>query len=274
MKLTISLGVAALVAGLALTPTTRATVLLNETFSYANGDITNVAAPLWNYHSGGGTAATALDVVSGQAFINQNDATSGRGDANRLLSSTFDPATDNTSVIYSCFTVNFSALPFLSGTAVNGSYFAHLRTSAGSEFYARVGASTTGAAPGSFRLSIANEGGTPVFLAQDLSLNTTYSVVTRLSLATDQATLWVNPTLESDPSVTGTDVIGYSGLINSYALRQGTTGSSGNVGAPGDIYLDDLKVGTSFIECVPEPTSATLFLIGVGAVLGMKRRRS
>lgn len=277
MKLPISLGMATLVAGLTFTQSAGATTLLSDTFTYANGDLTNVSAGAWSYHSIGITPtypASALQVVSGQAFINQNDGGSGMGDANRLLSATFDPATDNTSVIYSCFTVNFAALPFLSGTAANGSYFAHFRTSAGSEFYGRVGASTTGAAPGSFRLSIQNEGGAPVFLAQDLSLNTTYHLVTRLSLATDQATLWVNPTLESDPSVTGTDVIGYSGLINSYALRQGTTGTSPNIGAPGDIYLDNLKVVTSFAECVPEPGSAAMLLVGAVAALCMKRRRN
>lgn len=253
----------------------QATTLLSESFSYADGDLKLAAGSPWITHGGG---TTPLNVVSGQAFLDQNDATGGRDDYNSPLSTTFNPTTDNTSVLYSSFTVNFAALPFLSGTAVNGSYFAHFKSSASSEFYARIGASTTGAAAGLFRLSIANESGTPVFLAQDLSLSTTYTVVTRLDLSTDKATLWVNPVLESDPSVTDiAGAISYAvGSINAYALRQGTTGSSGNVGAPGDIYIDDLKVATSFAEAIapiPEPTSLCLVMVGAGAAL-LRRRKA
>jgi len=261
----------AVIGSVTIALSTQAAVLLNETFTYPDGDLKLQAGSPWVSHGGG---STPLNVVSGQAFLDQNDATSGRDDYNAPLSSTFNPTTDNTSVLYSSFTANFAALPFLSGTAVNGSYFAHFKSSASSEFYARIGASTTGAAPGTFRLSIANESGTPVFLAQDLSLNTTYTVVTRLDLATDRATLWVNPILESDPSIT--DVAGAityaAGSINAYALRQGTTGSSGNIGAPGDILIDNLVVGTSFVDVVPEPSALALGGLGALILAGYRRR--
>lgn len=268
--LTLIIGISAL--GIS-SRTALATSLLQETFSYPDGDLKLAAGSPWVSHGGG---STPLNVVSGQAFIDQNDATSGRDDYNSPLSATFDPSTDNTSVLYSAFTANFTALPFLSGTAVNGSYFAHFKSSASSEFYGRIGASTTGAGAGAFRLSIANESGTPVFLAQDLNLNTTYTVVTRLDLSTDKVTLWVNPTLETDTSVT--DVAGaitYSaGSINAYALRQGTSGSSPNVGAPGDILIDDLRVATSFAEVIaPIPEPSSLGLLGLGALAAITLRR-
>lgn len=261
-----------LIGAVSMALSTQAATLLNETFNYPDGDLKLAPGSTWVSHGGG---STPLNVVGGQAFIDQNDATSGRDDYNAPLSAAFNPLTDNTSVLYTSFTVNFAALPFLSGTAVNGSYFAHLKSSAASEFYARIGASTAGAAGGMFRLSIANESGTPVFLAQDLSLNTTYTVVTRLDLSTDLATLWVNPNLETDASVTDTaGAISYAaGTISAYALRQGTTGSSGNIGAPGDIYIDNLVVATSFAEVVPEPSAAALGLLAAAGVIARRTFR-
>jgi hypothetical protein len=251
--------------------------LLNETFSYPDGALTNVAPLNWFYHSGSGGSANTLNVVAGRAFINQGDLVGGRDDYNSPLSSTFNPTTDNTSVLYSSFTVNFSALPVNAGTSVNGSYFAHFKSSAPNEFYGRIGASLVGAAPGNFRIAIANEAGfsstSPTYYPMDLSLNTTYRIVSRLSLATDTATLWINPVLESDLSVTATDAITYAaGSINSYALRQGTSGNSPNTGANGALYIDDLVVGTAFVDVVPEPSA--LALAGVGALIlaGYRRR--
>jgi hypothetical protein len=268
-----------LLAGIAVlalsTGSTKASIVLNEPFNYADGPLTNVAAGIWNYHSGSGGPANTLNVVSGRAFIHQNDVTGGRDDYNTLLSASFDPSTDNTTKLYTSFTALFTALPINLGTNTYGSYFAHLKSSAANEFYTRVGASTAGAAPGTFRLCVGNESAfssaSPTFFPQDLNLNTPYFVVSMLDLATDQSKLWVNPLLESDLSVTATDGITYSaGQISAYALRQGTSGSSGNLGGPGDLFLDDLKVATSFLEVVPEPGSVVL--LALGSLLLLRRR--
>jgi hypothetical protein len=244
--------------------------LLNEPFDYPNGAL---GSP-WVIHSG----SIALNVVSGSAFIDQGDTSSGRADLNRLFDNgvTFNPATDNTTSLYASFTVNFSALPFAAGTNLYGSYFAHFKSSAANEFYGRVGATTEGAAPGAFRLSLANEtwnSAATVEHPTDLFLNTTYQVVLRLSLDTDQSTLWINPVDESSAGVTATDAIGYaSGAINAFALRQGTTGSAPNDGAPGDLYLDNLLVGTTFFSVIPEPSSFALFGLGIVAWIIRRRR--
>ena len=265
------------IVGLAITLSTRAASLLDEPFNYADGDLTNVAAPFWTYHSGGGTAATALSNVLGRAFINQNDAGSGMADGNRLLSSSFDVIADNSSLLYAGFTVNFAALPFNAGTSTAGSYFAHFKSTAANEFYGRIGANQEGAAPGLFRIAITTEawanGAGTVEFPQDLSLNTDYFVVVKYDMATDRATLWVNPADESSLSVVSTDAPSYvAGSINAFALRQGTTGSSPNQGAPGDLYVDNLKVATTFSE-VPEPSTVCLALAGVAGLLLFGRRR-
>jgi len=249
--------------------TVPAQVLLNETFSYPDGPLTNVSGQVWVIHSG----TTDLNVSGGAAFIDQNDTTAGRMDVNRLLSGSFDPATDNISKIYGSFTVNYSGLPVTGDS--DGSYFAHLRSSTANEFYARIGSSTSGAAAGLFRLAVANETwnvANTVEYPVDLQLNITYQVVFRLDLATDQTTIWVNPADESSLSVTAADVISYSGSINAYALRQGTSGT----GAPGDLALDNLVVGQSFADVttiVPEPSAYALIGVGLVAFCFMRRFR-
>lgn len=252
----------------------RADVLLNEPFAYPDGWITTVSGSLWTVHSPAPPAENLL-VSSGAATINQGDATGGRDDAARLLSSTVDPSVDNTTKLYASLSVSFSALPFESGTSV-GSYFAHFKSSAANEFYGRLGASTVGATAGSFRVGIGTEtwGAATVFAPQDLALNTTYNLVVRYDLAADRATLWVNPVDESSPSVTSTDAPSYAaGTINAFALRQGTSAVSGNNGAPGVLAVDDLRVATSFAEAVPEPGGAALALLGGCVLLVLRRGR-
>lgn len=72
-----------------------------------------------------------------------------------------------------------------------------------------------------------------------------YLGVVRLDLATDQSTLWVNPQDEGSPGVSATDAFSFpaTGVIDSFALRQGTSGTSGHIRAPGVLYIDDLKTG-------------------------------
>jgi hypothetical protein len=266
---------AGLCAGLA-TVTSQGQLILNEDFNYADGAIEAVSGGLWTIHSG----TTPLAIVGGKAFVDQDDATGGRMDANRLFggATTFDPLTDNTSAIYASFTLNALALP--TGTTTPASYFAHFKSSAANEFYSRVGANQEGAAAGKFRLAIANESwasASNVEHPMDLDLNTTYSVVMRLSLATDQSTLWINPVDESSTSVVTTDAISYAaaGLINSFALRQGTTGSTPNIGAPGDFLVDNLLVGLTFNDVVPIPEPGGILALGLAGLVGLQlwRRR-
>lgn len=164
-----------------------AQVILYEPFTYPNGQLTANSGGLWTPNTG----TAPLNVTNGAALLRQVD-TSSREDAYRGLTTTFNPATDNTSKIYGSFTISYSVLPTTGDS--DGSYFASLRSSANG-LYTRIGATTAGAAPGSFRIGIGNgtwSAAASIKLAQDLVLNTSYQVVFRLDLATDQSTLWVN----------------------------------------------------------------------------------
>jgi len=159
-------------------------------------------------------------------------------------------------VLYSSFTVAFTALPNSSG-----SYFAHFNASA--NHHALVWASTSGAQSGLFRLGIGNttaaSAGTGQ-LTNELSLNTTYIVVTRYNVATGSSTLWLNPSAETDFSVTATDATSTNN-VSSYSMRQAT--------GMGTLALDNLKVGTSFVDVLQsnlppvvtaQPQSQTAFV--------------
>ena len=263
-----------LAALVALPVALNADVVLIENFDYADGRLVDASAGAWVVHSG----TRALNVQGGHAVIEQPDTTGGGEDVNRLFSMSFDPAVDNTTALYAALDVTFSSLPVNNGDHTSGgSYFAHFKSSAASEFYARLGANMDGAASGMFRLGIANESWSSALsyeYPQDLSLGVTYNLMIRLDLATDQATLWVNPANEASTSVTASGAISYSGSINSFALRQGTSGSAPNDGSTGSLTVDNLRVGTSFaeVQAVPEPSTFALF--GLGALALLLRKRS
>jgi hypothetical protein len=165
------------------------------------------------------------------------------------------------SILYSKFTVNFAALP----TGNGGGYFAHYRDTGTVNFRARVFAETNGAAPGFFRVGIANGGFAVAAVPVDLNLNTTYTVVTRYNVGSASSTIWVNPVSESSPSATATDPTNPVDIW-SFALRQ--DGSSGGIGV---LYLDDLKIGTSFSDVftsvTPPPIPLSIERIGNNIVL-------
>jgi hypothetical protein len=251
----------------------QAQVYLREGFNYPDGRLVDNAGSGWSIHSAG---ANPLNVVGGTVLVHQPDTTSGREDANHLLVENGSPVSfpsTATGSLYARFDVTFSALP----TGPIGSYFAHFRTDAGSEFYGRVGAGTANAAPGAFRLALANEAWNTtipgVQWPQDLALGVSYTVVTRLNLDTKASTLWLNPVDESSPSISAVDLLSWNGNLNTYALRQGTsTGASGAEG-PGDIRVDNLVVARTFSEAtaVPEPHAYALLLLGLAA-LGYRYR--
>ena len=232
-------------------------IVLNDYFDYdGSGAIINQSGGFWQTHSG---TAGQMQVGSGQVTVTDGNSE----DVNApLIGQPYNPTNNqgfNNQVLYSSFTLNYSALPTDGGT-----YFAHFKDSSTSGFYDRVYASTHNAASGSYRIGVGNYSGvtnTTAQIAQDLVLNSNYTVVTRLVLSNGFSTIWINPANESSPGMTDTTPVGSLGIIAAYALRE-------NVGE-GTMTIANLKVGLSFaaLTGVPDPIPLNIQQSGTNVVL-------
>ena len=231
-------------------------VVLTDGFSYADGVIVGAAGSPWTTHSG--TAGQA-DVAGQRLSLTETESE----DINAPLNNApYTVAGGQT--LYAAFTVSFSSLP-----AGTGGYFAHFRDT-GTGFRGRVFASTENAGAGSFRLGIGNSSGSDANsgqIATDLSLNTAYQVAIRYDVGTGLSTIWLDPALETDASVTASDAPGPVD-ISTFAFRQSTSGGNGM----GTVLVDDLRVATTFAEAVPEPSTWALMGLGAIATLFWRRR--
>ncbi len=217
-------------------------VIFNDYFNYADGVLTTNAFNLWNSFEG----SNFFNISNHTAIISQNASQNVFVD---LLGQPY--STNSSTILYTSFKVNFSTLPSLTGA-----YFAHFldKTTANlttfSNCGARIFASTLNAAPGWFRLGIGNGSGATNASGQwpvDLTTNQTYLVVTRFTLASGFATIWLNPVYETDFSVTATDApsdwLATNAMnVTSYGLRQNS--------AAGILALNDLRIGLTFDSVV------------------------
>lgn len=225
----------------------RATILLQDNFTYPDGQLTNVSSGKWVLTSRGSASSGQMIVSSGQVSIGQLN-----GEDDNSALSVSNSSAGITNILYVSYTVNYSVLP----TGNNGDYFTHFSGPSG--FKARLFGLTNLAASGSFRIGIANGSTTPAGFPVDLNLGETHTVVARLLLNNGSnnavGTLWVDPVNESSSSVTATDVTASAG-INLYGFRQpGAT--SGNT-----FLLDNLLVGTTFADVVPGSFNPPVILI-------------
>jgi hypothetical protein len=237
-----------IVASIAVVSAVNAALLFSDTFNYPNGNLTIVGNPPWYSHSSSGTAPIQVT----NSLIQVRGVT---GEDDSADFSAVGYATNSGVVLYSSYTLvisNSAGLPSAAGSYV--SHFKDLAT--GFSFHARVFLSTsnyttaTVAAPGNYFIGIGNgslangsAAGSSVVQQwpSELSAGTVYTVVTRCDLGNSQiSTLWINPTAESDPSITATDFNDSTNqqAMASYAFRQN--------GGGGTNYIDNLKIGTSF----------------------------
>jgi endonuclease/exonuclease/phosphatase family metal-dependent hydrolase len=209
----------------------RGELLLFEPFDYDDGPLVTVSGGLWITHSG---IAGQVDVISGRADLRVPQTE----DVSVLIPGQPYAATSPLS-LFASFTVNFSALP-----SAGGRFFAHFKNS-GTGFRARVFALTSGAAPGHFRIGIANSAMQPTTTnATDLALNVEQRVYLRYDINTATTTLWVNPETESSPTVVA-PIDGAAQIITAFALRQDS--------GIGVLTVDDLRIGTTFADVYDGP---------------------
>ncbi|GMU32209.1 MAG: PEP-CTERM sorting domain-containing protein [Planctomycetia bacterium] len=218
-------------------------LLMNEPFSYANGNL--VPNGGWTNHSGSGSF---IQVNAGVAQLAQGGGS--REDANRGFGSA-------TGTLYSAFDVSVD----------NGNldvYFAHMMIGGSTTFRSRVWVIPDPAGAGDFTFAISDTSSAAVAWGSGLDFATTYRVVHSYDLATGATKLWVDQATEAGTSVSAvvsTAVV----ALDAFALRQ----------AAGDSTqaIDNACVATSYNEaynCIPEP--GTALLLGLG-IVGLIRRR-
>ncbi len=231
-------------------------VVFIDNFDYPDGPLTTGSFNLWHLHSG--TANTML-VSNNFLVVNFN---SSEDDSGFLIG---QPYTNQT--LYSSYILNMAALP-----NNGGSYLSHFKDAAdanvNSTFGARVWASTSNAVSGMYRLSIGNGAGAtnmPDQYPMDLALGTNYLVVTRFnSHVGTNATIWINPAVESDYSVVATDIstnVDQPNVFTNacYAFRQ----ASGE----GIMTINNLRVGKTWASVVQQPPYLNITNLGNGNVV-------
>ena len=235
------------VIGLAVSA--NAAGLTFDNFDYPDGSL--VPNGGWANHSG--TVGDLL--VSGGQAVAQHGTPS--EDANK----SFAPVGG---VIY--YGISFSVDDL--GHAYAGTdneYFAHFKT--GFNFSARLDIVE---APdgGSFSVGIASDESTAdATWPADLTYGTTYRAVVKYDQDANQAELWIDPLLETNPSVFGEDRPDPGDSVVTFALRQSDSSENETV------RIDGLVVGTTFGDVVaPVPEPASFLLLSLGALAFLRRR--
>jgi hypothetical protein len=245
-------------AGLATAMAARAGLILSDSFSYPDGNVTDAPGSPWVAHSGAGNGP--VQILNGQLRVTGGSAE----DVNALLSG--GPYLSNSpALLYSSFKLRVTSQPGAAGTYI--AHFKDTNSGAATGFGGRVWVNNTNSYTGAavsnnqFRIGIGNGTSASALsgqINQDLYLGTNYLIVTRFVPNTGIATIWLNPAAEFDPSVTANDP-GTAARPNpidvvAYAFRQ----ASGE----GTVFVDDLRVGTTFNDVAGPNNPPTISGIG------------
>ena len=142
----------------------------------------------------------------------------------------------------------------------SGEYFLHFSATVGSgsgTFVARIYVKQ-GATPNTYNLGVLNNSGgtaTPTYSTAEYAINQTNLIVVKYTLATNSASIFVNPTTlgAAEPAVaTATNATGTSAAPSQIAginIRQ--AGSATATVSTGNIEIDEIRVGTTFAAVTP-----------------------
>ncbi|WP_223032650.1 T9SS type A sorting domain-containing protein [Hanstruepera marina] len=211
-------------------------VIIAEDFSYPDGSL--VANSAWANTSG---TANQMQVVSGQAVVNHNDSED--------VEITFSSVSGSVYAGFD-FSVDDLGAPY-SGT--DNEYFAHL------DFAARIDI-VEGTGGGDFSVGISTTTSTAeATWATDLTFGQTYRLIVEYDQDGGVAELWIDPTLETDTSISGS-VDTTPATVTSFDLRQSSSSENET------IRIDNLMVGQTFDDVVvfQVPTDPSLTIINPG----------
>ena len=232
-------------------------VIFNDYFDYPGDSLGSASKGLWHHESG-----TAGDMVVSGGELQVSRSSSELCSVELMGGPYFTTSSD---VLYSRFKIRFTSLP-----TTAGNYFAFFQDDGSTGRRARIWAATTNAAAGKFRIGIGNGSdstATAGQVARDLDTNVTYTVVTRLVVATAESSIWIDPVGETATNSTvfakATDEFSASAEVTSYAFRQ--------AGSMGVMQVDDLVLGRSFAAVTgltaPMPGSLSISAAGGKAIL-------
>ncbi len=213
----------ACVAAALASQSASASLLLNETFTYADGNL--VPNGGWLVHSG---TSGPVQVSSGQAVLQQGV---GAEDVNHDLGG-FTLGTSG--VVYAAFDVSV--------TGGNGTvYFAHFKNT-GTSFNSRVFVTSGG---GDYAIGLAGSSGTVgATWATGLTFGVTYRVVISYHFDSGLSELWIDPVDINSTSISHTGAT--SNAVSAFALRQASPSPAGN----STQQIDNVCVATTFDEAL------------------------
>ncbi len=235
------------IIALALASSAHATVLAQDSFNYADGNLATVSGGAWTVFSGAG--GTPISVVSGEAVLTQGAG--GREDDSISLGATMG-AGDKW---YYSLDVSVSG----GNTAV---YFAMLMQNT-STFNARLFVTPLEGSDYTFGVGATSSVGAS--WATGFTFGSIHKVVVAYDYDSGDTTLWIDPTSEASTSVTfdGT----FQDEVVSFGFRQAAGNSIQNV--------TSFIAGTTFNDVVPvpEPSTYAMLLAGIGVMFWVVRRK-
>ncbi len=231
-------------------------ILTLDFFNYDNsGSLDTVSGGFWQHLSGVFNQVQVSSSPSGGS-VTIDTAGNTENIQTSLLSGPYSTnAASKVTQLYYSFVVNLQNVFNMPNS--NGTYVAMFNDGSGNtanvEDLFVVG--TNGAAPGLYRVGIADNVGATVASAHmvpiDLVPGSNYVIVTSLTLSNGVSTLWINPTNQSSPSVTqarDAGTIVYN--ISDFELRS-SGNESGNIA--GAVTFSGIKVGTAFNSVLQLP---------------------
>ena len=258
-KLLTCIAALSLVVGLAGTSSVMGNMIVQETFSHPDGNLTGNTPEIggiWTTHSG----TTAVAVVSGQAKLTQANSE----DTHSNFSTGPIGAGDK---IYAAFDLTVPSQT----NAITAGYFVHFKD-VGNFFGTRIWIAPP--TTGNYKLVLSGDNSITdadgeVAWPVGLAFDTTYRIVGSYDYDSGQTKMWVDPMTEASLSVTATDTFA-GDEFESISLRQFSAGAGTSMQ-----LIDCLQVATTFDEaaiCIPEPSTVALMLLASLAMLGVSRR--